>query len=1030
MASNTKFLGIIGQAIDGKTQKSGSPYLLHFSPSMASETSQYLYEVVDDAIEDWNVERKKITCVVTDAASNMKGMAELLGFPRATCLAHLTDNVCRSVMDSMAFLIDIVQSTKATLSHFSLSPKATRELKAIQREFNIDPRELPSYSETRWNSFYEALVALRKCSRELTEYAKRHRANGRETIKGLNEAQIEILELVNDYLKFLSDMTDEMTLSTDDSETSFGKRAVFLQKSLSFIRRLVLDGYLFAFDSWKDLKRNETAPIHIDAKAGEPGQKQSKNSFATIFVIELAVRMRHYWLTRVINDLKSEGDIISIDGMLITALGDQGWKDFDQELNAMLRSKRASDKTNVETFIKMIDGSPTSSDSQGIYRMEEDDVKKSFALRWTTTDTEDVLICLKMIKHGAINDVKEIERLSVAHVERANSYYFDSPKTADSAVLSSQVESSPIDSSLIVIESSDNIAEEPITAPPTAKSRGKNKNARAAKRTASTAPSPSTDSSSAPETPSLNFGKFHLVLNRIASAPCTSVEVERSFSVATGHVNPLRNRLDRDKFAKEVQIIGNKRLMSENEWREAMKWPEREVKNSTPSEYSIAHAISDEEHSDQDDMPVDSDWNEADYSIAQTPMTISPSSSNLSSSEISSNCPQNDDNDDLVLRFNRNNASQTDSMVRGRKRALSEIAPNPLPVTAVAPESANSSTIGAASPDEEDLAIANAIDRAQKKRPPPIAASTRSRSDAASLMADWINGKIDEDGFWSQQNRYSNTKAADLKASFYRAAKRQFLPEAARKFLTALRNEVKDEVAYIVRWVGKKKEEIKSATAARGTRTMTSRSSSGLQTASSSASSPKVPQQKHKIPDTIDSILKSLKERGLKNVNVPGLGNCFFEALIIGLHKPVATPNIKAYQELHPLPKSHEECRAQVIAWMAAHPETWTDSIVEEQCEGGVRDPLGWLDKMAEDRVWAEDQVISAAASCYNINLEVIVLNSRAVLYEPDSEEPVAANVVLINFSGTHFQAAIDRGHKCHFCQPYLDKYGAGEITL
>ncbi|CAK1595704.1 unnamed protein product [Parnassius mnemosyne] len=130
-------------------------YVLTTSDVPTAHTAENLAEIVSNLLTEWKV-TGKITTIVTDNATNMIRMCELLNIRHMPCFAH-TLNLTVDDSFELPEIWEIINKCKAIVKFFKKSSVGWRVLKAEQKERNPNttPLKLIQEVSTRWNSkFY------------------------------------------------------------------------------------------------------------------------------------------------------------------------------------------------------------------------------------------------------------------------------------------------------------------------------------------------------------------------------------------------------------------------------------------------------------------------------------------------------------------------------------------------------------------------------------------------------------------------------------------------------------------------------------------------------------------------------------------------------------------------------------------------------------------------------------------------------------------------------------------------------------
>ncbi|KAK0151151.1 Zinc finger BED domain-containing protein 1 [Merluccius polli] len=110
-------------------------------------------------MEEWGI-RHKVTCLVTDAASNMLACGRELHLKQAVCVAHAINLMVKKSMDETPGLENLRSSARRIVTLFRSSTTAKERLSQMQERMGRPLHKLLQEVETRWNSTYIMLERL------------------------------------------------------------------------------------------------------------------------------------------------------------------------------------------------------------------------------------------------------------------------------------------------------------------------------------------------------------------------------------------------------------------------------------------------------------------------------------------------------------------------------------------------------------------------------------------------------------------------------------------------------------------------------------------------------------------------------------------------------------------------------------------------------------------------------------------------------------------------------------------------------
>lgn len=128
-------------------------WCLGCSEMNSDHNAENLLEALDETMEDWTMDKNKMSAVTTDNASNNK-KAFSQRYTWIPCFGHNLD-----LATDKALAIDRVSSAlsrlRKTVSAFSRSPKMSRLLLEKQTDLGLPQKKLLHDTPTRWSSGYD-----------------------------------------------------------------------------------------------------------------------------------------------------------------------------------------------------------------------------------------------------------------------------------------------------------------------------------------------------------------------------------------------------------------------------------------------------------------------------------------------------------------------------------------------------------------------------------------------------------------------------------------------------------------------------------------------------------------------------------------------------------------------------------------------------------------------------------------------------------------------------------------------------------
>ena len=114
---------------------------------------------------DWGI-ASKVTCVVTDSASNMKAAIRTTGWKHLPCIAHTLNLIVQECIDQDSALSTLRQKARSIVTFFKQSTKAKDKLAEIQMQTNGTEKKLIR-DVTRWNSSFYMFEQLAEIYQEV-----------------------------------------------------------------------------------------------------------------------------------------------------------------------------------------------------------------------------------------------------------------------------------------------------------------------------------------------------------------------------------------------------------------------------------------------------------------------------------------------------------------------------------------------------------------------------------------------------------------------------------------------------------------------------------------------------------------------------------------------------------------------------------------------------------------------------------------------------------------------------------------------
>ncbi|XP_076869612.1 E3 SUMO-protein ligase ZBED1-like [Brachyhypopomus gauderio] len=121
-----------------------------------AHTAENLACVKSSLMEEWGI-KSKVTCLVTDGASNMIACGKNLKLRHAVCIAHTLNLVVKKALELTPVLSTIRTKARKLVGYFRSSTTAKEKLDLVQEHMRKPKKKLIQEVETRWNSTFQML---------------------------------------------------------------------------------------------------------------------------------------------------------------------------------------------------------------------------------------------------------------------------------------------------------------------------------------------------------------------------------------------------------------------------------------------------------------------------------------------------------------------------------------------------------------------------------------------------------------------------------------------------------------------------------------------------------------------------------------------------------------------------------------------------------------------------------------------------------------------------------------------------------
>uniref|UniRef100_UPI003AAD5237 E3 SUMO-protein ligase ZBED1-like n=1 Tax=Centroberyx gerrardi TaxID=166262 RepID=UPI003AAD5237 len=169
-------------------------------------TTANLADALQEALQEWGLEKDKVSCLTTDSGSNIKAAVRNLGWSWLSCFGHnLNLAVSNTVDKTEKVRTDRALAVCRTINGmFSHSWRRRRELQKAQVELGLPEHSLVADCATRWGSKQKMIERML----EQRQAINRVLTDDRKANVSITWQDEDVLQSVNKALKPVSEFTD------------------------------------------------------------------------------------------------------------------------------------------------------------------------------------------------------------------------------------------------------------------------------------------------------------------------------------------------------------------------------------------------------------------------------------------------------------------------------------------------------------------------------------------------------------------------------------------------------------------------------------------------------------------------------------------------------------------------------------------------------------------------------------------------------------------------------------------------------
>lgn len=170
-------------------------------------TGDVIASKFESMLNEWNITKDQVHCMVRDEGSNMKRAMSLAGFKDIDCTVHKLQTNIKSALNSQEFLVTLIQKCNKIAGHFNHSIIAQDQLSKVQSRLNPDqvPLTVIRHCSTRWNSTFYMFERYLKLKDSLAVYGISH------NIPNLSSDEYKAIEYCVSILKPFEEATRNLS---------------------------------------------------------------------------------------------------------------------------------------------------------------------------------------------------------------------------------------------------------------------------------------------------------------------------------------------------------------------------------------------------------------------------------------------------------------------------------------------------------------------------------------------------------------------------------------------------------------------------------------------------------------------------------------------------------------------------------------------------------------------------------------------------------------------------------------------------
>lgn len=322
-------------------------FLVEFLSPEGGETADNIRKVVSQTLKALGIKKKRVLAIVGDGASTNESASKKLSISRVVCAAHRTNSAVKRAIANCPLIRKLLDHCRSILEFFVRSIASKKRVQSLQAAYSSNPRKLLGYSETRWDSYYDALLRLVENSRALHDWYK----EAKPTMHGLTKEELALLFDVIEILARCKWLTSSLTGNDEHSSpVAIWEVLPTLILAISSLLRAAkthLQKWYCAYSEKHKPSIRFRRRIKFDGEVDE----LALNGQSAAFALSLAQSLAHYFINDIASKDYDTNETFSME--LAASVFHPGWersKDRILKSFAASASELTPDQNNFENW--------------------------------------------------------------------------------------------------------------------------------------------------------------------------------------------------------------------------------------------------------------------------------------------------------------------------------------------------------------------------------------------------------------------------------------------------------------------------------------------------------------------------------------------------------------------------------------------------------------------------------------------------------------------------------------------------------